>query len=424
MMSIYGLAIKSLLNRKLTVLLTVAVIALSVTLLLGVERIRHEARNSFTSTISGTDLIVGARTGRIALLLSSVFHIGSAENSISWQSYEDISKNPQVRWVIPLSLGDSHRGYRVLGTNDNYFNHFRYGRGRTLQLAGGQYFADATHLVLGAEVAEKLGYGIGDRVVVSHGAGEFSFHDHDDNPFTVVGILAPTGTPVDRTLIVDLAGIERIHADMPEVGTGHDTYEVLFGDSHGHVHEAEEPEQITAFLLGLKSRGAALGLQRAINTYKGEPLTAAMPGVTLQELWDAIGVAENALLAVAGFVVVVGLFGLLATLLTSINERRREMAILRSVGARPHHLFGLMVGEATLVTLFGVTVGVALLQLLLVIGRPLIASRFGLYLQGGGLSSNQLLLVLLICGCGALIGFIPGYRVYKYSLADGMTVKI
>jgi putative ABC transport system permease protein len=211
---------------------------------------------------------------------------------------------------------------------------------------------------------------------------------------------------------------------MPAAGGGHDTYEEFFGDSHIHDHEAEEPEQITAFLLGLKSRGAALGLQRAINTYKGEPLTAAMPGVTLQELWDAIGVAENALLAVAGFVVVVGLFGLLATLLTSINERRREMAILRSVGARPQHLFGLMVGEATLVTLFGVTVGIALLQLLLIIGRPLIASRFGLYLQSGGLSANQLLLILLICGCGTLVGFIPGYRMYRYSLADGMTVKI
>jgi putative ABC transport system permease protein len=424
MMSIYSLAIKSLLNRKLTVLLTVAVISLSVTLLLGVERIRHEARNSFTSTISGTDLIVGARTGRIALLLSSVFHIGSAENSISWQSFEDVSKNPQVRWAIPLSLGDSHKGYRVLGTNDDYFNHFRYGRGRSLQLAGGQYFTDATHLVLGAEVAEKLGYGIGDRVVVSHGAGEFSFHDHDENPFTVVGILAPTGTPVDRTLIVDLAGIERIHADMPAAaGVGHDNYDVFFKDHDKHEHGAV-PEQITAFLLGLKSRGAALSLQRVINTYKGEPLTAAMPGVTLQELWDAIGVAENALLAVAGFVVVVGLFGLLATLLTSINERRREMAILRSVGARPQHLFGLMVGEATLVTLCGVTVGVALLQLLLIIGQPLIASRFGLYLQSSGLSSNQFLLILLICACGALIGFIPGYRVYKYSLADGMTVKM
>lgn len=422
-MSIYGLAIKSLLNRKLTVLLTVTVIALCVTLLLGVERIRHEARNSFTNTISGTDLIVGARSGRIALLLSSVFHIGSAENTISWHSFEEFSENPQVRWAIPLSLGDSHRGYRVLGTNSNYFNYYRYGRNLSLQLAEGQLFTADNELVLGAEVAKKLGYKIGDLVVVSHGAGEFSFHDHDENPFTVVGTLEPTGTPVDRSLIVDLAGIERIHADTLETETGHEAFNVFLKDADSNDH-GDEPEQITAFLLGLKLRGTVLGLQRAINTYKEEPLTAAMPGVTLQELWEAISVAENALLAVASFVVVVGLFGLLATLLTSINERRREMAILRSVGARPHHLFGLMVGEATLVTLSGVAVGVALLQLLLLVGQPLIAKRFGLYIQGVGLSFNQLLLILLICCCGALIGFIPGYRVYKYSLADGMTVKL
>ena len=422
-MSIYGLAIKSLLNRKHTVLLTVAVISLSVTLLLGVERIRHEARNSFTSTISGTDLIVGARSGRIGLLLSSVFHIGSAENSISWESFEAISRNPQVRWAIPLSLGDSHRGYRVLGTNDDYFNHYLYGRGRSLQLTAGQRFAADHEMVLGSEVAEKLGYKIGDHVVVSHGSGEFSFRDHDENPFTVVGILALTGTPIDRTLIIDLAGIDKIHADSTLEGSDHDAFDVFLKDADNHEH-GDEPEQITAFLLGLKSRGAALGLLRTINTYDKEPLTAAMPGVTLQELWEAIGVAENALLAVAGFVVVVGLFGLLVTLLTSINERRREMAILRSVGARPHHLFGLMVGEATLVTLSGVAVGVALLQLSLLVGQSLIASRFGLYIQGVGLSFNQLLLILLICGCGVLIGFIPGYRVYKYSLADGMTVKL
>jgi len=422
-MSIYALAIKSLLNRKLTVLLTVAVISLSVTLLLGVERIRHEARNSFTSTISGTDLIVGARSNRIALLLSSIFHIGSAENSISWESFEEYSENPQVRWAIPLSLGDSHRGFRVLGTNDDYFNYFRYGQDRSPQLSAGQRFAADNELVLGAEVAEKLSYKIGDRVVVSHGAGEFSFRDHDENPFTVVGILAPTGTPVDRTLIVDLSGIDKIHADSTLEGSDHDSFDLFIKGVDKHDH-GDEPEQITAFLLGLKSRGAALGLQRTINTYDKEPLTAAMPGVTLQELWEAIGVAENALLAVACFVVVVGLFGLLVTLLTSINERRREMAILRSVGARPHHLFGLMVGEATLVTLSGVAVGVALLQLLLLVGQSLIASRFGLYIQGVGLSFNQLLLILLICGCGVLIGFIPGYRVYRYSLADGMTVKL
>jgi len=445
-MQILSLAWKSLRNRIFTVALTVTVIALSVTLLLGVERIRQEARNSFTNTVSGTDLIVGARSSRTTLLLASIFHIGNMENNISWASFEEFSEHPQVSWAIPLSLGDSHKGYRVLGTSGEYFQHFQYGQGRFLQFADGRNFTNDKEVVLGAEAAQKLNYKLGDKIVVSHGTGDMSFHDHADKPFVVVGILAATGTPVDRTLHVDLGGIEAIHEKEKQAETGHDPLAALLSidDHHGEAahhtddenhhgetvrhaigknHLGNEPEQITAFLLGLKSRGAALGLQRAISTYGGEPLTAAMPGVTLQEIWQAIGVAENALLAVAILVVVVGLFCLLAVLMTSLNERRREMAILRSVGARPRHLFTLMVGEATWVTLLGTASGVALLQILILFGQPLIASHFGLYLQAGGINGTQLILIVMVCLCGALIGLVPGYRVYRNSLADGMTVR-
>jgi putative ABC transport system permease protein len=136
----FSLALKSLYNRKFTTILTVASIALSVTLLLGVERIRNEARSSFTNTISGTDLIVGARTGPVQLLLYSVFRIGNATNNISWQSYQDISRNPKVKWTIPISLGDSHQGYRVMGTNKAYFDYFRFAGGRQLELSEGSIF--------------------------------------------------------------------------------------------------------------------------------------------------------------------------------------------------------------------------------------------------------------------------------------------
>ena len=416
----FVLALKSMYNRKLTTVLTVVSIALSVTLLLGVERIRTEARNSFSNTVSGTDLIVGARGGPVQLLLYSVFRIGNATNNIGWQSYQAIAKHPQVKWTIPISLGDSHQGYRVMGTNTDYFEHFRFGGGRALEIADGQRFEGVFDAVLGSEVARTLGYTIGDPIIIAHGAGKVSFIEHDDKPFTVVGLLKPTGTPVDQTVHIRLEGMEAIHIDWkdgaPVPGRSISAKRLLEMDL--------TPRAITAFLVGLRSRIAAFSVQRQINQYPQEPLSAIMPGVALQELWDLIGVAEKALLVVSALAVVVGLSGMLVALMTSLNERRREMAILRSVGARPLHVFALILGESALMTLAGVILGVGLLYGLLLAGQPLIMSRFGLYIAIGGLSSYEVMLTGIVCLAGGLIGIVPGIQIYRYSLADGMTIRI
>ncbi|MGD8703514.1 MAG: ABC transporter permease [Desulfosarcina sp.] len=416
----FTLAIKSFRNRRLTTLLTIASIALSVTLLLGVERIRTEAKASFTSTISGTDLIVGARSGPVQLLLYSVFRIGNATNNISWESYQEIADNPNILWTIPISLGDSHKGYRVMGTNADYFEYFRYSGKHRLEVAEGRIFEGVYDAVLGAEVAKKLNYSLSDRIILAHGAGKVSFISHADKPFTVVGILKRTGTPVDQTIHVRLEGIEAIHIDWKQGAP-----------VPGHAISAENalrmdlsPRLITAFFVGLRSRIAAFGVQRDINEYRQEPLLAILPGVALAELWDLIGVAEKALLMVSGFVVVVGLSGMLVALMTSLSERRREMAILRSVGARPIDVFTLIVGESAMLTLAGIVGGVGALYGLLIVGQPLILSEFGLFIAIGGLRLHELLLLAVVGLAGVFIGFIPGYQIYRYSLADGMTIRL
>jgi len=416
----FALAIKSFRNRKFTTTLTIVAISLSVTLLLGVERIRKEARASFTNTISGTDLIVGARSGPVQLLLYAVFHIGNATNNISWESYQEIARNPSIKWTIPISLGDSHQGYRVMGTNSDYFKFFRFAGGRQLEMANGRIFEDVFDAVLGAEVAEALGYRIDNPIIIAHGAGKVSFIKHDDKPFKVVGILKKTGTPVDQTVHVRLEGIEAIHIDWkdgaPIPGQSISSDRVLTMDL--------SPKAVTAFLIGLKSRIKAFGVQRYVNEYPREPLLAILPGVALQELWDLIGVAEKALLAVSAFVVVVGLSGMLIALMTSLSERRREMAILRSVGARPLHVFSLIVGESAMLTMAGVIAGVAMLYGLLFSSQSLILSKFGFFIAISGLSTYELILMGVVCLAGFLIGIIPGYQIYRYSLADGMTIRI
>ncbi len=414
------LALKSLKNRRFTSIMTIISIALSVTLLLGVERIRAEAKQNFTSTISGTDLIIGARTGPVQLLLYSVFRIGNATNNISWKSYQEIAKNPNIEWTIPISLGDSHKGYRVMGTSKEYFKSFRFAKKRKLEISSGRIFRDVFEVVLGGEVADALKYKIGDSVIISHGAGKVSFITHDDKPFNVVGILKKTGTPVDQTVHVPLEGIEAIHIDwnkgapVPGMSVSRDVVKNM----------DLTPKTVTAFFVGLKSRIAAFGVQRYVNNYSNEPLLAILPGAALQELWDLIGIAEKALLAVSGFVVVVGLTSMLIALMTSLEERRREMAILRSVGARPLHVFSLIVGESAILTLTGVALGIGLLYILLFFSQPLILAKFGLYVAISALTGYELFLTAVVCMAGFLIGLIPGYRIYRYSLADGMTIRI
>jgi len=411
---------KSLWNRRYTALLTLLSIALSVTLLLGVERVRTEARSSFANTISGTDLVVGARSGPTQLLLYSVFRIGNATNNISWQSYQEIAHRPEVAWTVPFSLGDSHKGFRVLGTTEDYFAHYRYGDKRSLMFARGKPFSDLYDAVIGAEVAKKLHYNVGQKIVLAHGAGEVSFVKHADKPFRIVGILAPTGTPVDRTVHVSLQAIEAMHVDFqsgaPQPG------------QHISAEQARQmdlsPHEITAFLVGLHSRIAAFRLQRYINEYPDEPLLAILPGIALSQLWDMIGTGESALLAVSAMVVLVGLTGMLTVLLASLNERRRELAILRSVGARPWQLFLLLMSEAGSLATAGAATGITLLYSVLLIARPYIESRFGLHLGISGLTTHEWLLLGIVLGAALLIGAIPAWRAYRYSLADGMSIRI
>ncbi len=420
-MYLLRLALTSLNNRRFTALLTVFAIALSVCLLLAVERIRTETRASFASTISGSDLIVGARSGSVNLLLYSVFRIGNATNNIRWDSFEHFAAHPRVKWAIPLSLGDSHRGYRVLGTSGTYFERYQYGRSQTLQFAEGKPFNDLFEVVLGSEVADALNYKIGQQIVLAHGVSTVSLVKHDDKPFTVSGILARTGTPVDRTLHISLAGMEALHVDwqngMPARGAAR-----LSAEQAREM--GLQPKAITAMLLGLNSKIATFSLQREVNEFRGEPLLAILPGVALQELWSLMGTAEKALFVVSLFVVLTGLIGMLTAILTSLNERRREMAILRSVGARPWHIGSLLILEAFSLAAAGVGLGLALLYAGIAASRGWLRTQYGLDLPMAAPSLYEWQLLGAILAAALLMGVIPALRAYRQSLSDGLSIRL
>lgn len=420
-MTVLRLSLMSLANRWQTALLTVMAIAVSVALLLAVERVRVGARASFANTISGTDLIVGARSGDIQLLLYAVFRIGNAINNMTWESYRDIAARPEVDWIVPLSLGDSHRGFRVLGTTQGYFDHYRYRRDQGLGFAQGARFDDLYDAVVGADVAAELGYAVGDEIVLAHGLGVIETARHDDKPFRVTGILEKTGTPVDRTVHVSLEAIEAIHIGWRD-GRRPKGGAALPADPETRARVLQ-PRSITAALVGLKSKLSIFRLQRHINEYRAEPLSAVLPGVALQELWSLVATAEVALLAVSGMVVATAILGMVTMVLATLNERRRELAILRAVGAGPRTVVALLVCEAGLLSFSGVLAGAAALFAALALARPAVDRAYGLYLEIAPPTATELSALAAIVAAGCLAGLLPAWRAYRMSVADGMTVR-
>jgi putative ABC transport system permease protein len=419
MKTILRLAALSAWSRRLTLGVTLLAVALSTTLLLTVERIRSDTRQSFAQSVSGVDLIMGPRTGSVQLMLYAVFHSGQASNNIAWPSFQAIASHPAVDWAVPLSLGDSHRGFAVLGSTPEYFSRFHYGDRQALQFSAGQGFSQVFEAVLGSEVAARLGYRLGDAITLSHGFGDQGLSEHGDKPFHVIGILEPTGTPVDRTVHVNLESITALHLDWmggaPIQG---------FSIPPEFVAKFDlKPKEITAALIGLKQRSDVFRMQRFINDFAGEPLLAVMPGVALDELWQTVALAERALLAISALVVVVGLAGLSATLLASLNERRRELAILRALGAGPGDIFLMLTAEGLLTTTIGALLGVLLLTLGSYVFAPLMLSHFGVVIAPRILSVNELGLLVAVVATGLLASLAPGWRAWRMSLADGLTPR-
>ena len=573
-MLVLDLALKSLRNRAFSTSLTVGSIALSVALLIGVENVRVGMRESFSNTISQTDLIVGTKGGTIQLLLYSVFGMGAPTENVSWEAYRQWADHPAVEWTIPYSLGDSHRGFRVIGTNEDFYHRYRYRGGQEIALAEGRASGGLYDVTLGADVASELGYTLGDEIAVTHGIGEVGFLVHDHMPFTVVGVLAKTFTPVDRALYVTLEGMEAIHleegassddghvhdeaeaapaddghvheeaeesapvddghahddeveaADADEGHTheeeaetaaaddghdheeemettaeddGHDHEEeaeaapmdddhahddesetVAADDGHvhdeaeeiadaddGHAHEEEtettaeddghdheetaaaqtddghdheddghahveaelsiedvEVNQVTSFFVGTTDRRDVLQLQREINDFEDEPMMAVIPGVALNEMWRSLGYAETGLRLISIFVVLVGLLGMLVSLYTSLDERRREMAILRAVGAGPKRIVSLLVLESVCLAAAGALAGFVLVYVLLLAGQSLVEAQVGLFIPISPPGSIELLFLGAVVTAGFLIGFVPALKAYRTALHDGLTVRV
>lgn len=413
MRAMLSLAASSAWNRRFVLALVALSVALATFLVLTLERVRSDARESFAQSVSGTDLVVGPRGGRLELLLATVFRLGGTSANLQWSSAQAIGAHRAVAWWIPLSLGDTHRGFPVLATTQAYFEHFRHGRRERLALDQGRPFAGHFEAVLGADVARSLGYGLGDRFTLSHGDGGFDASDHGDQPFAVTGILRRTGTPVDRTIHIALEDTEALHAGW--VGGVR-----LPGLAQA---QAEQPAAITAMLVGLKDRSAVFSVQREVADYRKEPLMAILPAVVLDELWQVLGATERLLQAMTGFVAVTSLAALVAVLLAGLEQRRRELAILRAVGVGARQMLLLLAAEGLLVMVVGVLGGLLAHWAAVGLLADWVRARSGIVLTLAPPGASELLLMAAILACGLLASLVPGWRAYRLSLADGLSPK-
>ncbi|MDO6682465.1 ABC transporter permease [Oceanobacter sp. 5_MG-2023] len=391
---LWRIARLSLWHRRITIGLIVLALTLAFAVLLAVEHIRHEVRDTFTGTVSGVDLIVGARTGSSNLLLYSLFGIGSPTRNMSWDSVETIRQQPAVDWVVPLSMGDSHRGFRVLATSSDFFTHFHYGQKHPLQWQHGQGFATASDVVIGSSVAQQLGYDLGDSLVLAHGQGRTSFSRHTDHPFTITGVLQPTGTPIDQTLLIGLDAMDLIHGGKP----------------------GAHPESISALLVGLNSRIQTFTLQRQINEFDDEALLAILPGVELSLLWENLGWIETSLRSIAALVLLSSMLGMITLLLVSIQQRQQELGTLRSLGAGPWFVFALIEIEVLLITASALLLALLTTQLGLLAAGQWLAHITGIQLTLLKIDARLLGWLGLLLLISLLTAVIPAWLASRRSL--------
>ena len=420
----WSLAWRSAWSRRHALAMVALSVSVSVLILLGVQQLRHDARQSFTQALSGVDLIVGPRGSASELMLYSVFQVGRPSRNMAHEAYVSLRALPQVRWAVPVQLGDTYRGFPVLGTTPELFEVFQT-QGARLQWAQGRPFADpqadagaVVEAVLGAQVAARHGLSVGDRLVLTHGRSDGLAPDHADQPFTVVGVLQATGAPIDRNVIISLQGFEALHQ-----GRGAPGLPWLGGVGAAPTvaeRAALVPRELTAVWVGLHARTEVFSARRGIERLPQDSLMAVLPGVALDELWQVVKLAENALLAIGVLVAVSGMLSVAAVLMVGLSARRKELAVLRALGATPLALLGLVWLEALGVCLLGMLGGLVLHGLGLWALQDLLRTELGIAVQWGWPTAEVAWSLAGLVLAAWLAASVPALRAYRLSLVDGL----
>lgn len=412
-----SLALASMRARLLPILLVILALTSSMALLLAVDRIKVATQNGFNQSLSGVDLVLGPRGSGIELMLYTVFHLGKPTNNITTETLKDITQNPKIDWAVPIALGDSHRGFRVIATSSEYFQRIKFGGDQSLQFRDGVAFRELNQVVIGSAVADALGYTVGTPMFVTHGSGSLG-ELHDDFAFNVSGILAPTGTPTDQAIFVSLEGYELIHLGWTN---GSQAISLKNIDVQQIPKERLYPKTITAAYLGLSSKLGLFQVARSINEYSEEAVSAIIPGVALAELWSIVGSIDSVFKLLNWLIIGISIIAMITMTMTALESRTREMTILRALGATPAHLSSMILAEIALISGFSVLLAIGLVRVLTWVSVDLLSEWAGIRIELIWITTNELLILGLIVLAGLIASLIPAGMVYKRSLHRGFS---
>lgn len=406
---------KSLRQHALSTTVTVLSVALASGLVMAVFAIDRQTYDAFTGGPMGYDAVLGARGSQLQLVLNTVFHLETSPGNIPWNLYQTIKQDPRVELAIPYAVGDNYHGFRLVGTTEEIFTRFEYQPGKKLEIRpGGRSFdSHRREAVIGDYVARKTGLSLNSKFSPYHGLVFDESMKHGEE-YLVVGILKPTNTPSDRVIWIPLEGIFRMG--------GH----VLRGSGTEYEAEAgkeipDENKEVSAVMLKFKNNQAGITLDQTINK-QGRVATLAWPiGKVMADLFGKIGWVSRILTLVAYLVVLVAAGSILASIYNAMNERRREFAILRALGARRRTVFGAILLESTTIATLGAILGFGVYTAILALATILVRSQTGVVLDAFNFHPVLYLAPMGMILLGALAGILPAIKAYSTDVASNLT---
>jgi putative ABC transport system permease protein len=402
--NVFKLCLSYLRSRALLTAFNLALLTLGIGMVVLLLLVSSQLRDKLERDARGIDLVVGAKGSPLQLILSSIYHVDVPTGNIPLAEAQKLTTNPLVRKAIPLALGDSFKGYRIVGTEFDYLAHY----GATT--AQGGLWKQPMEAILGAEVARKTGLGVGATFAGAHGLSEGGeLHEH--SPYRVVGVLVPTGSVLDRLVLTSVASVWSVHEQHHEE---HDANHAAKGEVEAEDHDAGARE-ITALLIQYRSPLAAATLPRLINSKSA--LQAASPAVETARLLQITGVGLDGVRVFAAILIVSAALSIFIALYNALHERQYDLAIMRTLGATPRWLLGAVLFEGLLIALGGALLGLLAGHIAAeLLGRSIDMFR-RVDLTGWTWEASEFWLLLLAALVGLLASLIPAWQAYRTDIA-------
>ena len=413
-----SLLLKSMRSRIIpTSLVTISLMA-SMVLLLSIERIQQGTEEGFNQSISGVDAIIGPRSSSLELVLYTVFHLGRPTNNITTKTINDVKQRSDISWLVPIALGDSHRGYRVIATEPNYFQHIRYGNNQPLTFSKGAPFTELSEATLGSDVAEKLNYSVGSEIQITHGSIESIGSKHDDFSFTVTGVLNKTGTPIDQAVFLDLKGYELLHLGWK---SGKKVFSLEDIDLSSLPPDALNPKTVTAAFVGLKSKLTIFNFSKNIREYPEEAISAVIPGIALSELWSIVGLVDKGFQLLSWIIIAISLIAMVTLIIASLDNRKQEMTIYRANGASPKFLAAMVICESLVIGLVAIIGAIILVTAVTYFATSQLNLALGISPSFKWISLDEIKVFGIILLSGVLSSLIPAAMVFRKNLHQALS---